>query len=186
VHRTVRSAPDSVWCPGWRARRTGRSREKLNTPWLKFIGLSSVHRTFWWAHDQWSASPTVDCHQIRNVISQKRSAMARSHRTVRYAIRLSSVTQGLTDLTVNCYRPQRSADVAGTKQWTMWCPLCTGLSGAPVDRNCCFLFNDYNCCGGYKYTPTTSIQHTQAFNTFTFNTRARNSFQDTFKASNLI
>jgi hypothetical protein len=34
-------------------------------------------------------------------------------------------------------------------------------------------------------TPTTSIHFTQAFQPSTFNTRARNPFQDTFKASNL-
>jgi hypothetical protein len=56
----------------------------------------------------------------------------------------------------------------------------------PSTESCYFLSNVYNCGGGYKYTPTTSIQHTQAFNTSTFNTRARNSFQDTFKASNLL
>jgi hypothetical protein len=32
-------------------------------------------------------------------------------------------------------------------------------------------------------TPTTSIQSIQAFYSLTFNTRASNSFQDTFKAS---
>jgi hypothetical protein len=34
-------------------------------------------------------------------------------------------------------------------------------------------------------TPTTSIQHTQAFQSSTFNTRASNPFKDTIKASNL-
>jgi hypothetical protein len=38
--------------------------------------------------------------------------------------------------------------------------------------------------GAIDTPPTTFIQQTQAFNTPTFNTRARNSFQDTFKASN--
>jgi hypothetical protein len=38
--------------------------------------------------------------------------------------------------------------------------------------------------GAINTIPTTSIQHTQEFNTSTLNTRARNSFQDTFKASN--
>jgi hypothetical protein len=31
-------------------------------------------------------------------------------------------------------------------------------------------------------TPTTSIHYTEALHSYTFNTRARNSFQDTFKA----
>jgi hypothetical protein len=34
-------------------------------------------------------------------------------------------------------------------------------------------------------TPTTSIHFIQAFQPSTFNTRASNPFQDTFKASNL-
>jgi hypothetical protein len=34
-------------------------------------------------------------------------------------------------------------------------------------------------------TPTTSIHFTQAFQPSTFNTRASNPFQDTFKASNI-
>jgi hypothetical protein len=34
-------------------------------------------------------------------------------------------------------------------------------------------------------TPTASIQYIQALHSYTFNTRASNPFQDTFKASNL-
>jgi hypothetical protein len=34
-------------------------------------------------------------------------------------------------------------------------------------------------------TPTTSIQHIQALHSYTFNTRASDPFQGTFKASNL-
>jgi hypothetical protein len=39
--------------------------------------------------------------------------------------------------------------------------------------------------GAINTTPTTSIHFIQAFQSFTFNTRASNSFQDTIKASNL-
>jgi hypothetical protein len=39
--------------------------------------------------------------------------------------------------------------------------------------------------GAINTTPTTSIHKTQAFQSFTFNTRASNPFQDTIKASNL-
>jgi hypothetical protein len=45
----------SLWCTGQcpvprLARRwTRRSREKATTPWLKFTGLSGVHRTVRWA-----------------------------------------------------------------------------------------------------------------------------------------
>jgi hypothetical protein len=39
--------------------------------------------------------------------------------------------------------------------------------------------------GAINTTPTTSIHSTQAFQPFTFNTRASNPFQDTIKASNL-
>jgi hypothetical protein len=36
--------------------------------------------------------------------------------------------------TVNCYRPQRAADVAGTGHYTVHVRWCTGLSGAPDNR----------------------------------------------------
>jgi hypothetical protein len=39
--------------------------------------------------------------------------------------------------------------------------------------------------GAINTTPTTSIHFTQAFQPFTFNTRASNPFQDTIKASKL-
>jgi hypothetical protein len=39
--------------------------------------------------------------------------------------------------------------------------------------------------GAINTTPTTSIHFTQALQSFTFNTRASNPFQDTIKASNL-
>jgi hypothetical protein len=39
--------------------------------------------------------------------------------------------------------------------------------------------------GAINTTPTTSIHYTQAFQSFTFNTRASNPFQDTIKAYNL-
>jgi hypothetical protein len=44
---------------------------KLNAPPIKFIGLSGVHQTIRWAHDQWSTSPTIDCH--RDCHHQKQS-----------------------------------------------------------------------------------------------------------------
>jgi hypothetical protein len=55
---------------------------------------------------------------------------------------------------------QRST-VADPKGWLTWpghqtvnsaCPVCTGLSGAPVDRKLLLSVNGYNCGGGYKYS----------------------------------
>jgi hypothetical protein len=47
---------------------------------------------------------------------------------------LSDESQGQTDPTIDCYKLQRSAYVAGHQAMNSACPVCTGLSGAPVDR----------------------------------------------------
>jgi hypothetical protein len=41
--------------------------------------------------------------------------------------------------------------VAGHRTVNNACPVCTGLSGAPIDIKLLLLSNDYNCGGGYKY-----------------------------------
>jgi hypothetical protein len=64
--------------------------------------------------------------------------------------KLSSVHRTVW-VTVDCYRPQRSADVAGHRTVNSACPVGTGLSDAPVDRKLLLLSNDYNCGGDYKY-----------------------------------
>jgi hypothetical protein len=104
---------------------------KHSAPRLKFIGLSGV------APDcPVSLGPMViftndrlprDCNRVRNVRSQKQSTTVRSHQTVRYAT-------GQVDTQVDYSKPQRLADVAGTRQWTVKCPVRTGLSSVPVDR----------------------------------------------------
>jgi hypothetical protein len=68
----------------------------------------------------------------------------------------------------------------------MPCSVCTGLSGAYVDRKLLFSVQRLEMGLGPINTPTTSIQYIQAFHSHTFNTRAKNQFQDTFKASNLL
>jgi hypothetical protein len=72
--------------------------------------------------------PTVDCHR-----GQKRSETVKGQVGPDYPVCHRTV-QWQTDPTVDCYRPQWSADVAGTGQWTVPCLVRTGLSGAPVDR----------------------------------------------------
>jgi hypothetical protein len=52
---------------------------------------------------------------------------------------------------VDCYRPQQSADVAEHRIVNSACPMCTGLSDAPIDRKLLLLSNNYNSGGGYKY-----------------------------------
>jgi hypothetical protein len=49
-----------------------------------------------------------------------------------------------SDPTVDCYRPQRSADMAGHRAVNSACPVCTGLSAALVNRKLLLLSNDYN------------------------------------------
>jgi hypothetical protein len=184
VHRTVRCASDSVRCPGWHACWTWRSCENS-----ALRGYNSLdYSVCTWL----SGEPTANgrLHQGANgrlPPGQRRSETVRSHRTVRCAIRLSGAPKVSADLMVDCYRRQRSGDVAGTEQWTVPCPVCTGLSGALVDKKLLlFCPTATILVGAINTTPTTSIQHIQAFHFHTFNTRAKNQFQDTFKASNLL
>jgi hypothetical protein len=127
-------------------------------------------RTVRWAHDQRSTNTaTANGHKVKN---GKRNS-ATSGRT-----RLSDVPQGRRIQQSSATNPNGRLTwyAPNNEQCRVWCaPDCRVR---PSTKGCCFLYNNYNCGGGYKYTPTTTIQNTQAFNTSTFNTRAMNSFQD--------
>ena len=58
----------------------------------------------------------------------------RSHQTVQCATRLSGAPQGQTTSTFSSFKPQRSANVARTGHSTVECPVCTRLSGVPIDK----------------------------------------------------
>jgi hypothetical protein len=71
------------------------------------------------------------------------------------------------DPTFDCYRPQRSADVASTEQ----CPVCIGLSVVPVDRKLLLSVQRlYGGLGPINTTPTGHFkvwepkQHIKAYN----------------------
>jgi hypothetical protein len=79
------------------------------------------------------------------------------HRTVRCApdIRQRS------DPTVDCYRRQRSTDVACTGHCTMAVRWCTGLSGAPDDRK--LLLSVQRLVWGLKVINTTPTGHSHVW-----------------------
>jgi hypothetical protein len=79
------------------------------------------------ALDQWSAVQSA-------ATTSAKPTVFKSHRTARCATRLSGVPSGSRDPTINCYRPQRSADMAGHRAVHSGCPVRTRLSSAPVDR----------------------------------------------------
>ena len=75
---------------------------------------------------------------------------------------LSSVPTGRrqrSDPTVDCYKRQRSADVACTGHCTVDVRWCTGLSGAPDDRK--LLLSVQRLVGGVEAINTTPTGHSQ-------------------------
>jgi hypothetical protein len=107
VHRTVRWAVH---------RRTRRSRETINGVWLKFTGLSGG------APDcpvsQRSAGPRSTAQSARDTWPSQR---------LEGCTELSGAPTALRLPTVDCA-------IFGRKSGIGQCPVCTGLSGAPVDR----------------------------------------------------
>jgi hypothetical protein len=71
-----------------------------------------------------------------------------------------------SDPTVDCYRPQRSDDVAGLRTVNSACTVRTGLSGAPVDRKLLLLSNRYSCEGEAINTPNGPFQGLGAHETY--------------------
>jgi hypothetical protein len=65
VHQTVWCTLNSVWCPGWQARQTRCSREKLGMLRLKFTGLSD--------------EPAAPAPTVGRAISVRRVARANGH-----------------------------------------------------------------------------------------------------------
>jgi hypothetical protein len=77
------------------------------------------------------------------------------HRTVRCA----PDKRQRSDPTVDCYRRQRSADVACTGHCTVDVRWCTGLSGAPDDRK--LLLSVQRLVWGVEAINTTPTGHSQ-------------------------
>jgi hypothetical protein len=87
---------------------------------------------------------------------------------------------------IKCYIAVDIVVTANRCDFSRWCsradrpdqgrgPSADGRKGATARK----------WLGAINTTPTTSIHFTQAFQSFAFNTRASNPFQDTIKASNL-
>ena len=74
---------------------------------------------------QWSAGPTVGRAICAGHVAKPTAR--RGHRTVRCAPDMSGAPTALSLPTVDCA-------IYGRKSGTGQCPVCTGLSGAPVDR----------------------------------------------------
>jgi hypothetical protein len=81
------------------------------------------HRTIWWAHGAMVNFANGRPRSSLTVRGQKTVCDVRSHQIVRCATGLSGAPKGLKSSTVNSSKPQRSADVALTGQWTMECPV---------------------------------------------------------------
>jgi hypothetical protein len=111
---------------------------------------------------------------------RSQNCKARTHRTVRCATGLSGAARGQRTSMVNHSKPQRSADVARTRQWTVQCPVHHRTVRCAIDNN------DWNSGWGYKYPPTTTIQAIQVFWTPHSIQEQKHSLQDTFKRSNSL
>jgi hypothetical protein len=115
-HRTVR------WCTGQCPVRQAGSSE------LAALGNSSA--TYGYNSpdcpvSQWSAGPTVSRAICAGHVAEPTAR--RGHQTVRCAPNMSGVPTALRLPTVDCA-------TFGRKSGTGQCLVCTGLSGAPVDR----------------------------------------------------
>jgi hypothetical protein len=107
--------------------------------------------------------PTIDCADGGTVNSaevKSQNCKVRTHRTVRCATRLSGATRGQRTSTINRSKPQRSANVARTGQWTVPCPVCPSIATAGI-------------VVGAINTPNHHHSSYPSFQTFTFNTRAK-------------
>jgi hypothetical protein len=121
VHRTG-GAPDSVRCA-----RLARAKWPLSGIHQRRTAI--IHRTVRCAPDcpvsQLSAGPTVG--RVICVGHVAEPTARRGHRTVRCTPDMSGAPTALRLPTVDCA-------IYGRKSGTGQCPVCTRLSGAPVDR----------------------------------------------------
>jgi hypothetical protein len=102
----------------------------------------------------------------RQALSGCSTGLSGVHRTVRCA----TGRRQRSDPTVDCYRRQRSADVACTGHLLCSVRWCTGMSGAPDDRKLLLSVQRlYLCWGLYILHPTGHLevwepkQHTKSY-----------------------
>jgi hypothetical protein len=115
-------APDSVRCA-----RLARAKRQLSGIHRRRTAI--IHRTVRCAPDcpvsQRSAGPTIGRAICAGHVAEPTAR--RGHRTIRCAPDMSGAPTALRLPTVDCA-------IFGKKSGTGQCPVCTGLSGAPVDR----------------------------------------------------
>ena len=115
-------APDSVRC-------ARLPRPKWSLSGIRRRRTAKIHRTVRCAPDcpvsQRSAGPTVGRAICAGHVAEP--TVGRGHRTVRCAPDMSGAPTAPRSATVGCA-------ILGRKSGTGQCPVCTGLSGAPVDR----------------------------------------------------
>ena len=120
IHRTIR------WCTGLSG---GRSQANSSLSGIHRRRTTIIHRTVRCAPDcpvsQRSAGPTVGSAICVGHVAEPTAS--RRHQTVRCAPDMSDAPTALWLPTVDCA-------IYGRKSGTGQCPVCTGLSGAPVDR----------------------------------------------------
>jgi hypothetical protein len=163
-------ASDSVRCPGWRARRTCRSRENSAlhgynlpdcpvSPWPTIIFANG------------RLPPRLPAVRSSEMISESQRRQVTPDCPVRHGGR----------------RIQRSTATNPKGRLTWQAPDSEHRHVRCAPDRCArrqeAAANDYNCGWTYKYPSTTTIQYIQAFQSHTFNTRANNQFHDTIKAS---
>jgi hypothetical protein len=93
----------------------------------------------------------------RQAFSGCSTGLSGVHRTVRCA----TGRRQRSDPTVDCYKRQRSADVACTGHLLCSVRWCTGLSGAPVNRK--LLLSVQRLVGGVEAINTTPTGHSQVW-----------------------
>jgi hypothetical protein len=104
--------------------------------------LSGVHRTVRWGTGQ-----------------SAQRGHGQSAQSVHRTVRCATGRRQRSDPTVDCYRRQRSADVACTGHSTVDVRWCTGLSGAPDDRK--LLLSVQRLVWGVEAINTTPTGHSQ-------------------------
>jgi hypothetical protein len=151
---------------------------KLDAPRLKFIGLSSELTAKGRLRQRLTATTTA------NGQKRKRKQVAPDcsvcHRTVRCATGAGGSNGRLLQTSTIEWRGRHRTinSVVSDRHRTVRC--------ARRQKADAFCPTTILVVGAINTPPTTPIQNIQAFHSHTFNTRAKNQFQDTFKASNLL
>jgi hypothetical protein len=128
---------DKHWCCQWctghflvpRPRHQRTSRSRVFWEALCYNSPNFPVCTWQCPVSQWSngqTRTTIDCDvrwTVNSAQVRSQNWEVRTHRTVRCATGLSGATIGQSTSMVNHSKPQWSADVAGTREWEVSCPV---------------------------------------------------------------